>query len=302
MQTEFVKMADGKDVSVTYWDCATPRAAVVMVHGMCEYIARYDDFCTFLNHNGYSVIGMDNRGFGATDADTRGKGTDGMFEATVDDIKQEVDMARERWGVKSVYVIGHSYGSILTQRFIEKYHAHISGAILCGTTLQKGIMLWLGRKIAKHGAKKNPDKDGKFFAKMTFASYDKHFKEGKSCWINRDKAEVEKYNADELCAGVGTCSYMFYREMLDGCARINKHRADTPKDFKLMIASGTADGVGGYGKHAKKLDKIYRKKCGITPLVKVYDGARHELLNELNKGEVYEDFLKFLDDCEGKTE
>ncbi|MDE5593211.1 MAG: lysophospholipase [Clostridiales bacterium] len=302
MKTEFVTMRDGKDVAVTYWDSVDkPRAAVVMVHGMCEYIARYDDFCTFLGKNGYNVIGMDNRSFGATDADRRGKGTDGMFEATVDDIKQEVDIARERWGVERVYVIGHSYGSILTQRFIQKYHSYVSGAILCGTTMQSGIMLWLGRKIARRGAKKNPDRDGKFFAKMTFAAYDKKLKDGVSGWINRDKEAVEKYNADEQCAGVGTCSYTFYREMLDGCARINENRGKTPTGFKLMIASGTADGVGGYGKVIKKLVKAY-KKHGLYPRVKTYDGARHELLNELNKGEVYEDFLQFLDDCEGKMD
>ncbi|MDE5562022.1 MAG: lysophospholipase [Clostridiales bacterium] len=302
MKTEFVTMRDGKDVAVTYWDNVDkPRAAVVMVHGMCEYIARYDDFCTFLGKNGYNVIGMDNRSFGATDADTRGKGTDGMFEATVDDIKQEVDIAKQRWGVERVYVIGHSYGSILTQRFIQKYHSYVSGAILCGSTLQSGIMLSLGRWIARRGAKSNPDRDGDFFAKMTFTAYDKKLQDGKSGWINRDKAEVEKYNADEQCAGVGTCSYMFYREMLEGCARINKNRGKTPTSFKLMIASGTADGVGGYGKLIKKLVKAYEKH-GLYPRVKMYDGARHELLNELNKGEVYEDFLQFINDCEGKMD
>ena len=299
MITETVKMRDGKDVFVTYWDNTdSPRAAVVMVHGMCEYIARYNDFCTFLGHNGYNVIGMDNRGFGMTDAASRGKGADGMFENTVDDIKQEVDMARERWGVQRVYVIGHSYGSILTQRFIEKYHDCVSGAILCGSTIQSGFMLWLGRKIARRGAKKNADGEGKFFAKMTFGSYDKKLKDGVNGWINRDKAEVEKYNADEMCAGVGICSNMFYREMLDGCRNINKNRREVPSDFNLMIASGSSDGVGGYGKLIKKLVKAY-KKCGVNPTVKMYDGARHEILNEINKGEVYEDFLKFLDGIEG---
>ena len=301
MTTEFVKMRDGKDVFVTYWDnVERPKAAVVMVHGMCEYIARYDDFCTFLGSHGYNVIGMDNRGFGMTDKDRRGKGADGMFEATVDDIMSEADMARERWGVERVYVIGHSYGSILTQRFIEKYHASVSGAILCGSTLQSGFMLSLGRKIAGHGAKKNPDGDGKFFAKMTFTSYDKKIKDGLNGWLNRDRAAVESYNADEQCAGVGICSNMFYREMLDGCARINKDRHLVPKDFKLMIASGTADGVGGYGKLIDKLVKAYKKSSGLVPLVKMYEGGRHEILNEINKDEVYNDFVRFLDELEEK--
>lgn len=300
MTTEFIAMRDGKRVAVSYWDnVPTPRAAVVMVHGMCEYIARYDDFCEFLGHNGYNVIGMDNRGFGDTDADARGKGYPGMFENTVDDIKQEADMARERWNVKRVYVIGHSYGSLLTQRFIEKYHADISGAILCGSTLQSGIMLAVGRSLARLKCKDNPDEPGKLFAKLTFESYDKKLKDGVNGWINRDKAAVEKYNADEKCAGVGICSNMFYKEMFEGITRTNKNRALTPSSFRLMIASGTDDGVGGYGKLVKKLYRAYIKN-GIKPILKLYDGGRHEILNEINKGVVYEDFVDFLNACEEK--
>lgn len=300
MNTEFIELTGGKRVAVTFWDnVETPRAAVVMVHGMCEYIARYNDFCEFLGTHGYNVIGMDNRGFGDTDPERRGKGYANMFEDTVDDVKLETDIARERWGVERVYVIGHSYGSILTQRFIEKYHAYVSGAILCGSTMQSGIMLSLGRKIANGKAKKDPDADGTFFANMTFEAYDKKLKDGKNGWINRDKSEVEKYNADEKCAGVGTCSVMFYKEMLNGCRTINENRGRTPSAFNLFIASGTADGVGGYGKLIKKLEKAYRKH-GLDPRVKMYEGARHELLNELNKQEAYDDFAGFLDECEDK--
>ena len=301
MTTEFVEMTGGKKVAVSFWDnTETPRAAVVVVHGMCEYIARYNDFCEFLGHNGYNVIGMDNRGFGDTDADARGKGYEGMFDGTVDDIKLEVDMARSRWGVERVYVIGHSYGSILTQWFIEKYASSVSGAILCGTTMQSGFMLALGKKIASGKAKKNPDEPGNFFAKMTFESYDKKIDDGLNGWLNRDKAEVNKYNADEKCAGVGVCSVMFYKEMFEGLAAINKERGKTPKDFKFMIASGTDDGVGGYGKLIKKLVKAY-KKHGLNPIVKMYEGGRHEILNEVNKGVVYEDFVGFLDACEKES-
>lgn len=299
MTTEFVEMSDGKRVSVTYWDNTdSPRAAVVMVHGMCEYIARYDDFCGFLGCNGYNVIGMDNRAFGDTDPDRRGKGVPGMFEKTVDDIKTEADIARKRWGVERVYVIGHSYGSFLTQRFIEKYGDSVSGAVLCGSALQSGIMLSVGKKMARRQAKKDPDSPGKTFARLTFENYDKKFGEGENAWINRDKSEVEKYNADEKCAGVGICSAMFYKELFEGIDRTNKERDKVPPGFKLMIASGDADGVGGFGKLVVKLDKAYRKKSGIIPRLKLYPGARHEILNELNKGEVYEDFVEFLDTCE----
>lgn len=299
MKTEFVTMPDGKAVAVTYWDSAVkPKAAVAVVHGMCEYIARYDDFCTFLGQNGYNAIGMDNRGFGETDAERRGKGYAGMFEATVDDIAREVDLARKRWGVERVYVIGHSYGSFLTQRFIEKYHDKVSGAILCGSAFQSGPMPAFGRFLANRGAKKHADEPGKIFAKLTFESYDKKFGEGKNAWLTRNDKAVDRYNADEKCAGVGVCSYMFYKEMLDGIATVNRERKKVPETFKLMIASGVHDGVGGYGKLVKRLCAEYGKKCGIEPRLKLYALGRHEILNELNKGEVYEDFLAFLDELE----
>ncbi len=287
---------DGKRIAVRYWEnVKSPRAAVVMVHGMCEYIDRYDDFCGFLNSNGFCVIGMDNRSFGHTDPDALGIGYNGMFEDTVDDIKQEVDIARERWNVSDVFVIGHSYGSFLTQRFIEKYHADVSGAILCGSALQGGAVVALGSKIAKSKCKKDPKAAGEIFADLTFKAYDKKIKDGRNGWLNRDRIAVEKYNSDPLCDF--TCSVSFYDSMFDGLKTTNAERSKVPSDFKLMIASGTADGVGGYGKLVKKLVAAYKKKCKLTPRVKMYEDGRHEILNELNKGEVYEDFVDFLLDC-----
>lgn len=294
-------MRDGKRVAVRYWDdVRTPRASVVMVHGMCEYISRYDDFCKYLNSNGYYVMGMDNRGFGHTDPDAMGKGYAGMFEDTVDDIREEVDEVRKRFGTEKVFVIGHSYGSFLTQRFIEKYHDAVDGAILCGSALQGGAALGFGSFLANSKYKKHKDAPGYVFEKFTFVGYDKKLKDGKNGWINRDKAAVAAYNADPMCNF--TCTVGFYKSFFDGIKLLNKERSRVPQDFKLMIASGDADGVGGFGKLVKKLDAAYRSKCGITPRLKLYEDGRHEILNEINKEVVYEDFVAFLDDClDGKA-
>lgn len=291
-------MRDGKKVAVRYWeDVKNPRAAVVLVHGMCEYISRYDDFAKYLNDNGYYVMGMDNRSFGDTDEGELGKGYVGMFEDTVDDIAEEVKEAKKRWEGLGVFVIGHSYGSFLTQRFIEKYHSEVDGAILCGSALQSGIMLKIGSFLANRRYKKRRNEPGKLFAKLTFKSYDKRLNEGENAWLNRDKAAVAKYNADPRCNFI--VSNGFYKSMFDGIKITNKERNRVPATFRLMIASGDADGVGGYGKLVKKLVKAYEKKCGLSPRLKLYDDGRHEILNELNKEVVYEDFVSFLDDCLG---
>ena len=287
---------DGKKISVRYWeDVSSPRAAVVVVHGMCEYIDRYDDFCKFLNSNGFYVIGMDNRAFGHTDPDALGLAYDGLFEDTVDDIKQEVDIAKERWGTDKVFVVGHSYGSFLTQRFIERYSSSVSGAVLVGSALQGGAAAAFGRLVAKNKCKKDPKAVGKIFADLTFTRYDKKTGEGYCSWLNRDKAEVAKYVADPFCNF--TCSVGFYKTMLYGIKSIISERSKVPSDFRLMMASGKADGVGAYGKDVKKLHSEYLKKCGIDARLKLYDDARHELLNEINKGDVYEDIVEFLLDC-----
>ncbi len=288
---------DGKKISVRYWedDVKSPRAAVVIVHGMCEYIDRYDGFCRFLNSNGFYCIGMDNRGFGHTDPDTLGQAYDGMFEDTVDDIKQEADIAKERWGVDKVFVIGHSYGSFLTQRFIERYYSSVSGAVLVGTARQGGFTAALGRVIAKQKCKKDPKAQAKIFYDLTFAKYDKKAGDGFCGWINRDKAEVAKYVADPFCNFL--CTVGFYKTFLFGIRTIIEERSKVPSDFRLMMAAGTGDGVGAYGKDVKRLHKEYLKKCGIDARLKLYDDARHEILNEINKGDVYEDIVGFLMDC-----
>lgn len=295
MRADVMTASDGKVISVRYWEnVKTPRGAVVMVHGMSEYIERFDDFCQYLNYNGYYVMGMDNRGFGDTDKDAMGKGYPDMFENTVDDIYKETEIAKQLWNTKNVIVIGHSYGSFLTQRFIEKYHDKVTAAVLVGTALQSGIVLKAARFIANRKFKKHADEPGKIFEKMTFKSYDKKFAEGPNGWLCRDKDVVARYNADPKCGAV--CSVGFYKEMFDGIKRANENRAKTPSEFKLMIVVGTKDGVGGYGKLAKKLAEEYRKKAGIEPRLKLYDGGRHEILNEIGKEIVYEDILDFLDD------
>lgn len=288
---------DGKKICVRFWEdgVSSPRGAVVVVHGMCEYIDRYDDFCRFLNSNGFYVIGMDNRGFGHTDEDALGLAYDGMFEDTVDDIKQEVDIAKERWNVNKVLVVGHSYGSFLAQRFIERYSGSVSGAVLVGSALQGGIAAAFGRLVAKKKCKSNPKAVGRLFADLTFTKYDKKFGEGYSHWLNRDNTEVAKYVADKFCNF--TCSVGFYKTMLYGIKSAIKDRSNVPSDFRLMLASGKSDGVGEYGKDVKRLHRHYLKKCGIDARLKLYDGARHEILNEINKGEVYEDIVDFLIDC-----
>jgi alpha-beta hydrolase superfamily lysophospholipase len=135
------------------------------------------------------------------------------------------------------------------------------------------------------------DKPGKLFAKLSFGGYDKKIKDGFNGWLNRDKEEVDKYNADVMCGFV--CSNGFYHYFFKGLDAICKSNYDSlDKSFPIFIASGSDDCVGDCGKLVNKLyDRFV--SFGLTPKLKLYDGARHEILNEINKAEVYRDFADF---------
>lgn len=288
---------DGKQISYAVWDgAAKPKAVVQIIHGMVEHIERYKEFAEYLNLNSFIVAGDDHRAHGLTDMDAHGLAGEGdLFENTVSDELMLTDILKEKFGLP-VIVLGHSYGSFITQRYLTYDTSKIAGCILSGSALMPELTVKLGRSIAKGKLKKSKDEPGKTFANMTFKKYDKKFKDGGlNAWLTRDTEIVGKYNTDPLCGFM--CSNGFYYHFFNGLISVNKSdNAAIRKDLKMLIIAGADDGVGGYGKLVKKLcDKFV--KLGLSPEMKLYSKARHEILNEINREEVYEDILDFVTDC-----
>lgn len=288
MKTEIFKGADGKDISLKVWDdVENPRGVVQIIHGMAEHITRYNDFAEYLNANGFIAVGDDHRAHGDTDPDALGLAGEGdLFEKTVADEKGITALVKERYGLP-VVVLGHSYGSFLTQRYISLGTSDIAGCILMGSAAMEGMIVNLGRKIAGRKMKKGEkDKRGNFFAAQTFVKYDKKIKDGLNGWLCRDPEQVGKFNVDPQCNF--TCSNGFYYYFFGGMQSIMHDEGENiRKDLPLLVISGDCDGVGGYGKLVKKLYKRY-VNFGLSPELKLIEGARHELLNETNKHEIYE--------------
>lgn len=298
MKRKMQKVRDGKELSVVYWDnVPAPIATVQILHGMSEHIERYDDFARALNKAGYIVIGADHRGHGYTDKDRLGKvGDTDIFEDSVSDAIELTAYAKVRYRLP-VIVFGHSYGSFLLQRYLSYTSSQIHGAVLCGSACMEGFIVGLSCLLTNGKNKpKHRDNPGKMFADMTFGSYDKKYKkEGLNAWLSRDEEQVKKYNADPMCGF--TCSMGFYHYFFRGFKAISKSDyKKLRKDLPLLIISGADDKVGGDGKLVKKLDAKYRK-LGLNPTLKLYEGARHEILNEINKTEVYEDVINFVKSC-----
>jgi alpha-beta hydrolase superfamily lysophospholipase len=264
---------------------------------MAEHARRYDDFAAFLNKNGFLVFADDHRAHGnSVKKGGLGYAEGDVFEDTVKDEIFITDYLAETYKLP-VVVVGHSYGSFLTQRYIE-CDGKAAGVLLSGSACMAGALLNVGNTIANCQSKIfDGKKKAKLLDGMSVGGYDKKFKKEKTkfAWLSRDTAVGKKYFFDEHCGF--TMSIAFYKSFFNGLKTVYQpeNLAKIAKDQKLAIFSGTADPVGG--KNAVLVKKLYEqyKALGLSPALKLYDNARHEILNETNKSEVYADFLAAID-------
>jgi alpha-beta hydrolase superfamily lysophospholipase len=185
-------------------------------------------------------------------------------------------------------------GSFLTRSFISSYSLGIKGAILTGSGSNSSLLLHIGNIIACvecfFGGVGKPSK---LLDKMSFGSFNKGFDKPFS-WLSRDEKIVEKYIADPRCGGVFSCS--FYRGFMSGLISLNKIKfaKRIRNELPVIFMSGELDPVGDSGKGVLKAVEFY-KNAGLKSVeYKLYKGARHEILNEINKKEVYQDILDWI--------
>ncbi len=274
-----------------YDDVKNPKAVVLIIHGMQEHALRYVDFANFMNKNGYIVVASDLRGHGHTisNKDEYGRGEKDIFTETLADQHNLLTYIHETYKLP-IFIFGHSYGSMLTQKLIQETPL-VEKAVLCGTADGSNFMFKAGNLLFKFIAPfKKKDKRNGIEEKISIKSYNKKFENGN--WLSRDDKVFEKYNQDELCGG--SFPFSFYHSMMKNMTKVNKG-IDKIGNKKIFFISGYCDPVSEGGKQVKKIYKLYLKN-NIDAKMKLYEGARHELLNEINKEEVYQDVLNFFDE------
>lgn len=274
---------DGLDVAAYRWDPdGPPRGVVQLTHGMGEHLLRYADLAAALTARAFVVYGQDHRGHGATAAgdDDLGRiGPEGWGEL-VNDIDLLVARARaEQPGVPLV-LLGHSMGSFAVQQYLLDGSGRIDAAVLTGTgaidLLEPALDLDAPLDLAAFNAPFAPAR----------TDYD---------WLSRDEAQVDRYVADPRCGfglDVPSVQAMFAaaRPLADP-ERLAAIRSDLP----LYIAVGDQDPVNGQLALVHALVERYRA-AGLTDVaLQVYQGARHEVFNEINRDEVVADLLAWLD-------
>jgi alpha-beta hydrolase superfamily lysophospholipase len=272
-----VRTGDGIELQTYRWaPGGAPRAAVQVQHGLAEHAARYRRFGRALTSAGYLVYAPDARGSGRTAAGQYGNWGPHGWPGWVDDLARlNARIRQDNLGLP-LALFGHSMGSFAAQQYVLDRSGDIDALVLSGTTEVSGLADLL-------------DSD----APADLSAFNAPFENRTGFeWLSRDPDEVDKYVADEGCGwvsprldGIGTL-----REAANP-NRLAAIRADLP----ILLVSGTQDPLAGGGAAVRQVAQRYREAGVADVEVKLYEGARHEVLNETNRDEVTADIIAFLD-------
>jgi len=277
-----------------------PKAIVQIVHGIGEHVLRYDDFANYLTGCGYAVVAEDHMGHGTSSApdNVRGYFHGGWFSAVKDSMKLK-EIAQERFGSIPYFLFGHSMGSFMARTVLADYpDCGLAGCIICGTGWQSPALLAAGIPTSKLVCKlKGENKPSKFLHGMAFGAYNDRVehKRTPSDWLSRDDKMVDKYEADPLCGFVPCAGLM--RDMMMGIHYIQQKDtlAKMNKSVPCFFIAGGDDPVGAYGAGVRQTVEAFKEAGMERVSTKIYPLCRHEILNEINREEVYEDVKEWLD-------
>lgn len=299
-ELRWLESHDGKRIAYYVWnEVKKPKGMVQIIHGMAEHVARYEEFAKFLNRHGYIVFGDDHRGHGVTsqEDDSLGFiGRNGFEDIILDERLLSERMKTEYLGLPLI-VLGHSFGSFITQAYIQRYSEDIQGAIISGSAKNDHGILGIAQLLAwLHMIFKGEKTPSPLLDKLSFGSYNKKIENPKTKmdWLSRDAAKVKQYNDDPLCGTIFSGS--FYYAFIKGLKGLYKKEElyKITKLLPILVLSGDQDPVGLQGKDVKRLYEQY-KALDIKRLsLRLYTKGRHEMLNETNRQEVYQDILKWL--------
>ena len=302
MKSEFYydSLGQGKIHALRWRPEGEIRAVVQILHGISEHADRYDTFATFLNANGILVVAEDHMGHGESmkQGGTRGYFRGGWFTA-VDDSVALMKMTMQEHPDVPYILFGHSMGSFMTRTILAKYpNSGIAGAVICGTGWLPDALLGAALPVCKMVCKAKGEKHySKFLQKLMFGSYNNRIEHPRTGydWLSRDEKIVDAYEADPRCGFICTASLI--RDMVGGICYIqtNEALAAMKKDLPVYFIAGGDDPVGDYGAGVKKAAENFENAGMRDVSCKIYPLCRHEILNEINKDEVFADVLRWLE-------
>lgn len=278
------------------------KGILQICHGMVEYIDRYDEFAGYLAARGIYVVGHDHLGHGKSIQSPEDYGyfpEEKGNQYVIADIHKLREMTMEKYPDTPYLMLGHSMGSFLLRQYLTMYGDGLAGAVIMGTGYQPKLLLEAGQFICTMIAgMKGWRYRSVFVDNMCFGGYNKRFEPGETSkeWITSDVSHRRKYVEDPLCSFMFTIAayYQMFEGMKTLVEKDSVHKI--PKDLPVFFVAGADDPVGNFGKNVRKVYEKY-KAAGIKALdIRLYQGDRHEILNETDRGQVYLDLYEWIED------
>lgn len=272
-----------------------PCCIVQIVHGMAEYVERYEEFALFLTNRNVLVTGEDHLGHGKSIREDKNPGyfcEQDPATVVVRDVHRLKKLTQEKYPGVPYIIFGHSMGSFITRNYLCRYGSGIQGAVICGTGTQPGALIAVSKLIAQVQKLFQGDNHiSHFLDKCAFGSYNKRIENPRTSkdWLTRDEAIVDKYLMDPLCGFTFTVNG--FRALFELISRSQKREnlKKIPKELPVYVIAGTEDPVGAYGRGVQAAyDSL--EAAGMSNLsMKLYEGDRHEILNETDREAVMKD-------------
>jgi len=296
----YITGTDGHNIPMYAWlPDSSPLCVLHIAHGMAEYAERYETIAAIMVKKGIAVFAHDERAHGKAVASISNLGVaeENWFYKQVDDMRIIMQYHKTNWPQQKLFLLGHSMGSFICQRFFQLHGNNIDGLILSATNGKKdplmdmGISLaWLQIKIWGSSYK------SKLINKLSFGKFNDAFKPNRTAfdWLSRDAKEVDAYINDPQCGFVcnATFFYSFFKGIKDAFKKENIN--SIPAHIPVYAFSGDKDPVGLAGKGFLQLINNWKAARVADISYKLYSEGRHEMMNETNRQEVLEDLVYWL--------
>lgn len=302
IESFYITSSTGQKVYAQKWinkEIKEYKGIIQLVHGMEEHIKRYDEFANKLADYGYIVVGHDHLGHGDTVKNYEDFGyfakEDG-WNRLAEDVHILQKKISSQYPELKYIIFGHSMGSLVVRTYLTKYKDNLAGVILSGTSGQKFGLL-IGQVLTKLIIRLKGERyRSNLLEYLVTGSFNKKFKPNrtKADWTTRNEEEVDKYQKDPKCGINFTANG--YLNLLKGSYYLSKQKnINKTLDVPIFIISGDKDPVGRMGKGVIRVMNMLEKAGLKEVTIRLFKDARHELLNETNKNEVYYVIFNWLD-------
>lgn len=296
----WIKAGDSTPLFVNHWSPPhTPRAAVMLAHGMAEHSGRYARLGQALADAGISLYALDQRGHGRTaEHGTLGHYADAEgWSKVVGDLATLNHHIRQQLPETPIILFAHSMGTYIGQAYLMQHSCSLQAAILSGSNYQPEALYRAAEWIARFERwRLGPTGRSKLINFLSFGSFNKAFKPNRTAfdWLSRDMAEVDRYINDPLCGFI--CTTQLWIDLLGGLQQITPtdNLAQIDNELPILVIGGEHDPVS-QGKRLRDLAQALGHAGLKAVELKIYPGGRHELLNESNRDEVTTYLIHWLE-------